>query len=64
MGSAYMGPVNGIDKREATLRAKLALKGFVLHRLEGGAFLVERWGHSRRLADLDQVQAFVQAVGA
>lgn len=68
--AAYLGPkpaperINGHDKREATLRARLALKGYELHSLSDGGYVVTRWDRSRRLADLDQVAAFAQAAGA
>lgn len=46
-------------------RAKLALKGHELYRLDGGAgFLVRRWGLSKELRDLAAVAEFCQQVGA
>lgn len=53
----------GHGKRLATLRAQLALEGFVLHEADEGSFLVSRWGQSRALANLEAVIAFLRQVG-
>lgn len=56
------------DKRLATIRAALALRGFELQVVDGGAtgpmYQVRRWGQSRVLDDLADVQAFARQVGA
>lgn len=51
-------------KRLATLKAALALKGHEVHTLTDGAFLVARWGLTRRCADLAELQDFAQQIGA
>lgn len=51
-------------KRLATLKAALALKGHEVHTLPDGAFLVARWGMTRRCAHLAELQAFAQQIGA
>lgn len=53
--------------RGATLRARLALAGWVLVRNESGgadSYLATRWGHARGLRDLAAVEAFAVQVGA
>lgn len=56
------------DKRFATLRALLALKGHVLSRTHGDdgpvRFYVNRWGPVRELPDITAVRAFAEQVGA
>lgn len=49
-------------KRSATLRARAALLGATLHRLEDGRFLVSRLGLSREHATLDDVERFIAAM--
>lgn len=51
-------------KRFATLQARLALKGYVLRRIDDGTFVCSRWGMFRELADLAAVERFVAQVGA
>ena len=54
-------------KRLATLRARLALAGWVLATTPDsphGAFTVSRWGMARDLVDLAAVEAFSAQVGA
>lgn len=46
-------------KRLATLKARAALNGITLHQLAAGGFLGTRWGLSRELADLEQVEAWL-----
>ena len=53
----------GYGKRLATLRAQLALGGFVLQEADDGSFLVARWGKSRALVNLEAVSAFLRQVG-
>jgi hypothetical protein len=52
------------EKRFATLRAHLALKGFALFILDGPVFAVQRWDRSATFADLDGVAEFARRVGA
>ena len=56
--------VRAVLKRHATLQAKLALRGFVLRKLDTGAYIVTRWQLCRELADLDAVARFATLVGA
>jgi hypothetical protein len=51
-----------LDKRIATLRARLALRGFMLSELAGGAWLIHKHDTSRACADLREVQALVEQV--
>ena len=50
-------------KREATLRARLALAGWVMQSQPNGAHIVTRWGMVRHCTLLDAVAAFAQQVG-
>lgn len=56
----------GDDKRFATLRAHLALKGYSLHRTAADdgpvCFYVTRWGMARELRDLAAVARFLDQV--
>jgi hypothetical protein len=51
------------SKRTATLLAQFALKGHVVHRLEGGGFLVCRWGLVRACRDLEALEGFARQMG-
>ncbi len=55
-------------KRFATLRARLALKGWALSRTDAGdgpvTFYATRWNMARDLASLDAVAEFADRVGA
>ena len=51
-------------KSDATLIARAALAGFELVRLADGSWLASRWGMFRDLADYEQVERFLSAVGA
>ena len=54
------------DKRFATLRAELALRGHALRRTdtdEGPRYLIARWGMTRELRDLAAVARFLEQVG-
>ncbi|MDE2565331.1 MAG: hypothetical protein KGL50_06070 [Burkholderiales bacterium] len=51
-------------KRFSALQAELALKGHELRRLPDGTLWVSRWNLSRRLAGLDEAEAFARQVGA
>ena len=56
------------DKRFATLRARLALRGWALTRTSAAdgpaVFFATRWNMPRELASLDAVAAFADRVGA
>jgi hypothetical protein len=51
-----------LDKRIATLRARLALRGFMLSELAGGAWLIHRFDASRICDDLRAVAVFADQV--
>jgi hypothetical protein len=51
-------------KGDATLIARAALAGFELVKLSDGSWLASRWGMFRDLADDEQVERFLSAVGA
>lgn len=50
------------DKRFATLRARLALLGYVVHQCSSGGYLVARWDMSRFCSDLDALAGFLHQV--
>ena len=50
------------DKRFATLRAELALHGFVLRRLDDGTFICTRWHIARDFATLADCERFCDLV--
>jgi hypothetical protein len=52
------------DKRLATVRAELAMKGIAVHVVDDG-FMVQRWGYSKFLPPgLAALEAFAVQVGA
>jgi len=52
-------------KRQATLQAHLALRGFELVQLADCTFIVCKWGlASKPLADLEAAEAYARMVGA
>ena len=51
-------------KRFTTVQAKLALRGFVLRKIDDGTFVCTRWGMFRELQNLDAVERFAGLVGA
>lgn len=55
-----------IDKREATARARAALAGVTMARIENDAgrmvYIVSRWAMTRELEDLDAVEAWLDRV--
>lgn len=56
---------SGESRRKAfqTTRARAALAGFTLTELPDGAFAVERWGFTRELRSLTEVDAFLARAG-
>jgi hypothetical protein len=50
-------------KALATAAACLALKGFALHPLACGAFLICKWDRSVHCADLIAIEAFIAKIG-
>ena len=57
----------GIDKEFAPARAELAIRGFVLQRIDAddgrAAYLVTRWNMSRSLPDLSAAHDFAERAG-
>lgn len=51
-------------KHEATLMAKLALRGHAVHRMVEGGYIVVFHGYVKRCADLDALEGFAVQVGA
>ena len=49
------------DKREATVRAALALFGIQLHRAPDGTYIARRWALTRALPTLRAAEAFAAA---
>lgn len=59
--------VAAAEKTFSTLRARLALRGFALTRIDSAGcpvYTVTRWDLARELASLDDVAAFANRVGA
>lgn len=53
----------GERKAFATLAARLAIKGYALHDLSCGGYLVARWDRTAHFSDLTGVRQFLQRVG-
>ena len=53
-----------LEKRFATLAALLALKGYSLHALAGGGYLIARWDRTNHCSDLAQCRDFARRMGA
>ncbi len=62
--AAILDDAAQIDKRQATLQARLALRAVVLQRLPGGEYLAHSRGAFTTLADLQAVEQFAGKVGA
>ena len=50
-------------KEQARLGAHLARKGYSLHELAGGAFLIARWDRTAHCSDLRAVAGFLRRIG-
>lgn len=50
-------------KRRSTLQAGFALAGHELVCTESGELFACRWGHARRLRDLDEAEQFLARIG-
>lgn len=59
-----MASVSAEDKRLATLRARLALRGHVVQTQPSGGFIVVWRGLARECRDLDELEAHTRRVGA
>lgn len=59
-------PAEALNKQYATLRARCALAGVMLHEIENDhgktVFIVSRWALTRELPDLDAVAAWLDCV--
>lgn len=51
------------SKELATIRAALALQGYALHRMADGCLLIERWGYSRTVDNINQAAQFLAQIG-
>ena len=60
--TSIVGDGNDIDKKFATIAAHLALRGFALHKLTCGGFLIARWDRTAYAPDLRGVNAFLERV--
>jgi hypothetical protein len=54
---------NALDKPAATLIAKLAFKGHVVHSCMDGSFIVCKYGMSHYAQDFDELKAFAKKLG-
>lgn len=61
--AAIVAPTENLSKALATVKAELAIKGHAVFDLSDGAFLVTRWGLTRRCADLAGLQDFARQIG-
>lgn len=61
--TVIVAPTTPDGKRLATLRAKAALHGIVIHQLADGGFLVCRWGMAKDVPDLDALSRFLHTMG-
>lgn len=52
------------EKRLATLKAQLAMRGFSTHEVSTGGFYVSRWNLTRFCPDLGELESFAAQVGA
>ena len=64
--NAIVAPHCDTGKQYATLRARCALAGVVLHQIENDhgktVYIVSRWALTRELPDLDAVAAWLDCV--
>ena len=51
------------DKNLANLIALFALRGFAVHQLTVGGFLVGRWNQTKHCANLAELESFAEKVG-
>lgn len=61
--TAIVAPAEKTGKQIATLKAEMALRGHAVFDLADGAFLVTRWGLTRRCADITELAAFARQIG-
>jgi hypothetical protein len=57
-----IGDAAPIDKRFSTLQARLALRGYALHRLAHGGYLIARHDRTSYAPDLRGVGAFAEGL--
>lgn len=50
-------------KREATVIARYAMKGAVVHKLADGGYIVAQWGLTRHCPDFAGLVAFARQMG-
>jgi len=62
-GTSIISPAHDADKRVATLKAALALKGHQVHETVTGGWLVAKWDRSHFCPHLIDLEAFARRVG-
>jgi hypothetical protein len=60
--AAIISDAPSVDKRFATLQARLALRGYALHRLTCGGYLIARHDRTSYAPDLRGVGAFAEGL--
>jgi hypothetical protein len=53
---------NADRKRLATIRAELAIKGFVLRKQVDGTFLISKWDYCREVTSIDAAARFLEQI--
>lgn len=53
-----------LAKREATVTAQLALKGFQVHPVATGGYFIARWNLTKFCAAIEDLETFARQVGA
>ncbi len=54
---------DAVSKRLATVRAQLAIKGFVLRKQVDGTFLISKWDYCREVTSIDAAARFLEKIG-
>jgi len=52
------------EKRLATLKAQLAMRGVEVYELASGAYVATRWGLTKHCIDIESLEAFARQIGA
>lgn len=61
-GASIIGDAAQLDKLRATITARLALKGYALHELACGGYVIASAAGTRYAADLRAASAFAEAL--
>ena len=62
-GALILADSDAGRKRLATVRAELAMKGFVLRKQVDGTFLIIKWDYCREVDSLDAASRFLAQIG-